>query len=135
MPEDKNYFGDIYNSSSVLKDSSKLTIDYTVDDIFAEARYTFPSSMDTNQVARVRDFVANKYGTPSSSSGSVGLGDASFTWQMKDGIVVKVARGWPDTTTYLTFTSPENQKAMNDEIERLRKESEAKEYEKQNNAF
>ncbi|MGE4262059.1 tetratricopeptide repeat protein [Shewanella sp.] len=133
--EDKNKWGDVYNSSSVLKGSSEFHIDYTVDDRFAKAYYIFPSHMDANQITMVRDFVANKYGNPNSSKGNVSLGNASFEWHLKDGIILTVSRGWPDTTTYLNFTYPKNYQEMMNEYERQRKESEAKQYEKQNNAF
>lgn len=125
---------DIYDSATLLKGSSELEI-HTHKRRFVKARYTFPSHLDAEQLVRVRDFVANKYGNPTTSSGNPASGKASFEWRLVDGIILSVSRGWPDTTTYLTFTYPENYQAMQAEQERQRKEREAKEYRKQSNAF
>lgn len=133
--EDKNKWGDEYDSSNILKGSSKLNIYYTLEDVFSQAEYTFPSRMDSQQVVDVKDFVSGKYGQPDSFSGNTSVGEASFTWKLKDGLTLKVSRGWPNTTTYLSFTHPENYKSMLDEQERQRRAREAKEYSKQNNAF
>jgi TPR repeat protein len=133
--EDKNNWGDTYFTSDLLKGSSELTIEYTVDDFFAKASYTFPSRMDSGQVTKVRDFVSNKYGAPQSSSGKPSLGKVTYKWTLDDGIELKVSRGWPDTTTYLSYIYPENYQAMVAEQERQKKEKQAKQYEAQNNAF
>lgn len=126
---------DTYYSNSVLKDSSELSLAYTNDDKFAVAEYVFPSHGDTEQIARVRDFVATKYGKPAEVSGNVSLGEASFTWLLADGIVLKVTRFWPDTTTYLTYTYPPNNAIRLQELgDRLRKSRED-EYSKQSDAF
>lgn len=47
--------------------------------------------------------VSHKYGRPSSRSGSEGLGPVTYKWNFPQGMSIRVARGWPDTTTYLTF--------------------------------
>ncbi len=133
--EDKNNWGDTYFTTDLLKGSSELAIDYTVDDFFAKASYTFPSRMDSGQVTKVRDFVSNKYGAPQSSSGKPSLGKVTYKWTLDDGIELKVSRGWPDTTTYLSYIYPENYQAMIAEQERQKKEKQAKQYEAQNNAF
>jgi len=133
--EDKGKWGDTYYSSSLLKGSSELYIGYTVDDRFSVAQYTFPSHVDTQQVLRIKNMVAGKYGQPQYATGNVNLGEASFKWHLKDGIELKVSRGWPSTTTYLTYTYPKNYKLMKDEQERQRKEREKKENAAQGNAF
>lgn len=129
--EDSNYFGDIYNSSSVLKGSSKLLMLYTENNNFAEAQYIFPSSMDIHQVTRVRDLVLGKYGEPSKSNGNVNVGEVAFSWDLNDGMLIKVQRGWPDTTTFLTITHPDNRKIMDSEL----KQSEKVKTQKQSDAF
>lgn len=133
--EDKNKWGDSYFSETVLKGSSELNITFTVDDFFAKAAYTFPSRMNAGQIIEIKDFVSNKYGAPDATYGNTSVGDASFEWRLDDGIEITVSRGWPDTTTYLSFVHPKNHQAMLDEQERQKKERQAKEYEKQNNAF
>ena len=133
--EDIQKWGDNYDSSNVLKGTSELRISYTVDNLFAKALYSFPSRMDAQQIAQVRDFVANKYGQPDSSSGQVSLGNVRFDWVLQDGIKLSVSRGWPDTTTYMSYIYPEHYKAMTDEQERQRKAREAKQYQNQSNAF
>ncbi len=133
--EDKQSWGDKYHSSSILKGSSVLAIDYTVDNYFAKATYTFPSNLNTAQVTQVRDFVANKYGSANSSNGRASLGAVSYKWVLEDGIEISVSRGWPDTTTFLSFIHPSNNQVMIDERTRQKKSREAKAYESQNNAF
>lgn len=132
--EDKNHRIDVYHSATLLKGSSELAI-YTHYGNFVKAQYTFPSHLDAQQILRVQEFVSNKYGNPTTSSGNAALGDASFEWRLGDGIILEVSRGWPDTTTYLKFTNPEIYQAMQAEQEREKKEREAKEYRKQSNAF
>jgi len=133
--EDKQKWGDIYNTKSLLKGSSELEVVYTVDDYFAKATYTFPSHMDKNQITNVRSFVSNKYGEPDYLNGKVSLGRVTYKWYLEDGIELKVSRGWPNTTTYLSFIYPQNYQAMLNEQEKQKKMREAKQYESQNNAF
>ncbi|MUK41517.1 hypothetical protein GNP61_08070 [Aliivibrio fischeri] len=133
--EDKQKWGDLYNSKSLLKGSSELAVDYTVDDYFAKATYTFSSYMDKNQVTNVRSFVSAKYGEPDYSDGKVSLGNVTYKWYLEDGIELKVSRGWPNTTTYLSFIYPENYQAMLNEQEKQKKAREAKQYKSQSNAF
>jgi len=133
--EDKRKWVDIYYTKNLLKGSSELRIDYTVDDYFAKAAYTFPSNMDSKQVTHIRDLVVNKYGEPDYSNGRAALGDVTYKWNLEDGIELKVARGWPNTTTYLSFTYPKNYQAMMTEQEKQKKARETKQYEAQKNAF
>jgi len=133
--EDKNKWGDYYYSSNVLKGSSELYVGYTVDDYFAYAQYTFPSRMDSQQVVKIKNMVASKYGEPTYRNGNVGLGNVTYKWTLDDGIVLKVSRGWPNTTTYLRYTYSKNYKAMQDEMKRQRLAREKKEAQAQSNAF
>jgi len=133
--EDKTKWGDSYNSSDILKGSSVLNIAYTVDDRFAFAEYIFPSNLDAGQIVQIRNFIANKYGKPNNVNGNVSLGEASFEWLLEDGIILKVSRDWPDTTTYLSFSHPENYKEMMAELRKQQKKREDEDYKKQSNAF
>ncbi len=133
--EDKGKWGDIYLTSNVLKGSSELAVYYTFDDFFAKATYTFPSSMDSKQIVGIRNFVANKYGDPNYKYGSISVGKVTYKWYLEDGIELTVLRDWPNTTTYLSYTYPENYLAMTKEQDRQKKEREEKEYQKQDNAF
>ena len=133
--EDKGQWGDSYFTSNVLKGSSELSINYTVDDFFAKATYTFPSNMNTKQITEVRNFVANKYGNPNYENGRVSVGEVTYKWNLEDGIELTVSRGWPNTTTYLSYTYPENYLAMTKEQDKQKKEREAKEYQAQGDAF
>ena len=133
--EDKGKWGDKYFTSKILKGSSELSIDYTVDDFFAQAKYTFPSRMDAAQVSKIKSFVANKYGKPDTTKGNTSVGEVKYQWKLEDGIELNVSRGWPDTTTYLTYVYPENLQAMKTEQDKQKKAREAKQYESQGNAF
>jgi TPR repeat protein len=133
--EEDNYWYDEYDSSAVLDKSKKLLVGYTNDDELAHVQYEFPSHMDTNLVVWVRDLVKSKYGWPEDSQGSPVLGEVTYTWKLKDGITVKVARGWPDTTTYLSYIVPEAKSAMEAEIAESKREAEEAKFSKQKNAF
>lgn len=133
--ENKNHWGDSYDSSNILDGSNQLAILYTVDNYFAKATYTFPSDMDTKQVTRVRDFVSKKYGVPQYTKGKPTLGDVTYKWNLKDEIELKVYREWPNTTTYMSFIHPKNHQMMVTEQERQRKVRKEKKYESQSNAF
>ena len=133
--EDKGQWGDKYLTASILKDSSELSISYTADDFFAQAQYTFPSTMDVAQVSKVKSFVANKYGAPDYTDGDLSVGGVTYKWDLKDGIELKVHRGWPNTTSYLTYTYPENNQNKIAEQQRQKEAREAKKYKAQDNAF
>jgi len=135
IKENNNNWGDTYNSSNILQGTSQLYVGYEIKDSFAIAQYTFPANMDTQKVVEVKNFVANKYGEPTTSSGRINVGEVSYQWKLKDGISIEVSRGWPSTTTYLTFKNPKNYDAMKAEQKKQAEAKKAKEYEKQSNAF
>jgi len=108
---------------------------YTIFDKFAYAQYTFPSRMDNQQVLNIKNMVATKYGKPDTASGNVGLGEVAYRWTLKDGIELKVSRGWPNTTTYMRYTYPKHYDAMQAEIKRQRIAREKKAAQAQSNAF
>jgi len=115
--EQDEYWVDLYNSGAALEGSSQLAVGYThAEGQFAYAEYTFPSHMDTQQVQRVVEMVAAKYGKPGKFSGSVGLGNVEAVWQRGKDVTIKVYRGWPDTTTYLRFSDRDAEGRMNAEM-------------------
>ncbi len=79
--------------------------------------------------------VSSKYGKPVTSNGKPSLGPVTYTWKLKDGIRIEVARDWPDTTVYLSFINPENFAAMNAEQERWKQADENEKRSKQSEAF
>lgn len=132
--EEDGYWYDQYDSSAVLEGTSELSVAY-IQENFARAFYRFNSSMDAGKVIEVRNIVVSKYGQPASSSGNPSVGEVSYTWNLKDGIKVVVARGWPDTTVFLSYIHPANFAAMNAELGRQEQETEAEKHRKQNKAF
>lgn len=135
ISEDLRYWGDTYNTSKVLTGTSELYLGYDVDNNFAVAQYIFPAKMDTKKVVEVKNFVTKKYGKHNKSSGRIDLGEVSYKWILEGDITLEVSRGWPDTTTYLTFKHPQHYSAMKSEQARQAEAKKAKEYENQNTAF
>lgn len=134
--EENGYWGDTYDSSQLLNGSSKLIITYTEDDNgIALAQYILPSRMDTDQVVKVRDIVASKYGNNYSSDGNAQVGKVSYIWDLGKGITLEVYRNWPETTTYLTYKHTVNYKKQQEEMDRQKREAEAKKYKSQQNNF
>jgi hypothetical protein len=133
--EDDNKWGDSYASETILSGSSVLSVRYTNDDHFSIATYTFPGFMDTELVVKVKEMVESKYGAPGQSSGNSGLGEVSYHWNLKDGIQIYVYRGWPDTTTRLEYTDPENYHIMKTEMDAQQQQKEAQKYRAQDKVF
>jgi len=106
-------WGDVYyGPSELLGINAVLKVGYTRAGQFAYAEYTLynPSTTDTyintQQVKKVVDRVAAKYGNPIKYNGNVDFGKVEAVWQRDGDIYIKVYRGWPDTTTYLRFRDP-----------------------------
>jgi hypothetical protein len=133
--ESDQYWVDLYHSSKALEGSSQLAMGYTRQGQFAYAEYTFPSRMDTQQVRKIADMVAAKYGKPDSSTGDVGLGEVEVTWQNDNDVTITVYRGWPDTTTYLRFSDADAEKQMNSEIEDTKNAQTREKAKSQSHAF
>ena len=101
---DNRYWADTYNPASVMEGASEFAAGYVFrTGTFAYATYKFEGFMDTQLVTKVARMVINKYGPPSTKSGSEGLGEVNYRWNLAQGMVIRVERGWPDTTTYLRF--------------------------------
>ncbi|OJX31318.1 MAG: hypothetical protein BGO74_00145 [Burkholderiales bacterium 68-12] len=127
---DDNYWADTYNPEAVLEGASSFAAGYVYKTkVFAYAEYEFRGFMDTGLVTKVANMVSNKYGRPGSQSGNEGLGPVTYKWNLPQDMSIRVARGWPDTTTYLTFTdqtSYAEMKAEQDADKQAEEKSKAK---------
>ena len=133
---DNSYFCDQYDTNGQLKGATKLTVCYTEDNnTFASAEYTFPAFMDTTLVQRVIDTVQTKYGRPSSLQGDVNLGGVTAKWNEPQGMQVRVARGWPDTTTYLDLLDVANDRKMHAQMKADAAAQQKKQAQSQSKAF
>lgn len=133
---DDGYWVDQYDASGTLKEAKELSVGYvSKTGRFAFAEYKFESFMDTDQVRRVIDLVSTKYGKPSSLRGSYGLGNVTAQWNLPGSVNVEVRRGWPSTTTYLTYSHPANHAAMRQEIQAQEKRQQQQEAQNQSKAF
>lgn len=134
--EENNYWADTYNAQGVLDGASDFQAGYVAaTGTFAYARYTFPGFMNTQLVGKVINMVATKYGRPSSQNGSYGLGEVTARWNMGQGMQIEVSRGWPDTTTYLSFTDSGSYNKMLAEIDAEKKAQAAQQVKAQSKAF
>ena len=133
--EDDQYWIDKYNANGVLQGATDLNFGYSSNGKFAYAEYKFPAFVDTNKIVQVARLVATKYGKPSQSSGDLDLGEASMTWNFKNGMAIDVYRGWPNTTTYMRYRDKQNYPNMLKEINEVKRQQEQAQIEKQNNAF
>ena len=102
-----NYWVDTYNAKGALEGASSFAAGYVQrSNVFAFGQYQFDAFMDTGLVTRVATMVAHKYGPPSSKVGNDGLGEVTYTWNLPEKMVIRVLRGWPESTTYLKFVDP-----------------------------
>jgi len=130
------YFCDLYKVDGQLKDASELSVCYTEDDDkFAAAEYTFPAFVDTGMVKRVVDMVSLKYGRPSRVSGNYGLGDVTAIWPQPQGMELRVARGWPDTTTYLDLIDVANKRRMQQQMAAVKAAQQRQQVQRDSKAF
>lgn len=90
---------------------------YTSNGQFAYAEYKFPAFVNTGKIIEVANLVASKYGQPSQRSGNTSLGEASLTWNFKNGMAIVVYRGWPDTTTFLQIKDKMSYNKMKAEMD------------------
>lgn len=134
--EENNYWVDTYDAQGVLDGASDFQAGYVAaTGKFAYARYTFPGFMNTQLVGKVINMVTIKYGRPSSQSGSYGLGEVTAKWNMGQGMQIEVSRGWPDTTTYLSFTDSAAYNQMLAEIDAEKKAQATQQVKAQSKAF
>lgn len=134
--ENDEHWGDSYSSENLLNGSTELYVSYSSsNNKVALARYKLPSRMDTHQVVKIRNMIASKYGEPSRSSGRPSVGEVVYMWYLPDGFNLAVARGWPDTTTYIAYKEPEIFAAQQAEVKRQKAKREANEYAEQEANF
>ena len=133
--EDNNYWIDKYNSNGVLQGATDLNFGYSSNGKFAFAEYKFPAFVDSGKIIEVANLVSSKYGQPSQRSGNPRLGDASYTWNFKNGMSITAYRGWPDTTTYLNFKDKTNYSKMSAEIDAENKRRFQQKAQQQRSAF
>ncbi len=134
--EENNYWVDTYDAQGVLEGASEFKAGYvSASGKFAYAEYTFSGFMDTQLVAKVINMVATKYGRPSSQSGNYGLGQVTAKWNMGQGMQIEVSRGWPDTTTYLSFIDSSANSQMRAEIDAEKKAQVTQKAKAQSKAF
>lgn len=134
--EEDRYWVDLYDASAVLEGASQFAVGYVfATGRFAYARYTFRGFMDTELVAKVADMVIHKYGQPARREGSAGLGNVKYQWNLPEGMRIEVTRGWPDTTTYLSYIDGKAYAAMTAEQEANQKEADQEKARAQSHAF
>ncbi len=126
---------DIYRVHGQLPGASKLLVGYTEHGHFAMAQYVFPSFMNTQLVEKVIHMVTDQYGAPSRSSGNPGLGGVTAVWNEGNGMEIRVTRGWPSTTTYLTLENVANRQRMRAEMHQQRAEQQKAQAKAHANAF
>ena len=108
ISENNALWSDTYFTGAIIKGTSELNISYTAEDQFAQATYTYIGRNKPDLIINVRDQLIKDYGQPSISQGNLSEGPVTFAWQLKDRILLKAFRLWPDTTTYVEYTHPEN---------------------------
>jgi hypothetical protein len=129
-------WSDVYDVNGKLKGASTLTVSYvSASKQFANAEYVFPSFMDTQLVARVISLVTQKYGNPTSMMGQIELGKVDAEWDVGNGMLVQVSRGWPETTVYLDYTNTDTNALMIAEQSATKSQAEAQSAKQQNDAF
>jgi hypothetical protein len=133
---DDGYFADLYDPSSALDGATELAVTYVYKTgKFASAKYTFESFIAPAQVTAIASLVVAKYGRPSVSSGNPSLGPVEYIWKRPDDLTISVSRGWPDTTTYLTYTDETEIRNVRAEIEKNRQLKLLEDQKRQSKAF
>ncbi|WP_207261539.1 tetratricopeptide repeat protein [Desulfovibrio sp. Huiquan2017] len=128
------YWADVYNSSSILADTSKLIIFYTLEERFAFAVYVFPNRMDVNKVVEVKDMVEQKYGDKMDFNGTPDVGKITYLWEIEEGKIT-VERGWPDTTVFLTFAIPRQEQQYKSQKKAQDQQAKQKKFQSQFEVF
>lgn len=108
LTENDQEWSDTYFIGTMIKGASELTINYTKDNLFAKATYTFIGRNNPALIAKIKNQLAERYGQPSSFKGQLLTGEASFQWVLKDSIILNVYRFWPDTTTFVEYIQPQH---------------------------
>lgn len=134
--ENDRYWVDTYNPQGVMEGASAFSAGYLMNGrTFAYAEYEFRGFMNTELVTKVANMVINKYGPPSYHSGQEGLGAVTYKWNLPQGMLIQVQRGWPDTTTYLSFVDNAVFAEMKREQESDKQAAEKEKAKEQSKAF
>lgn len=131
----------LYDPQNVLEGATEFMLRYIPStkvgfpEEFAIAIYKFSTFIDAQLVEKVINMVTMKYGRPSSKKGHYKVGPVQALWNLSQGMRIKVERGWPDTTTYLSYYDQVafNQMLADDAV--MKKEYEQQKAKAQNNAF
>ena len=116
------FWADKYDPKAVLDGATSFQAGYVNKTrVFAYAEYEFQAFMKPELVTEVANMVASKYGKPDTKTGNDDVGSVVYRWNFSNGMYIRVARGWPDTKTFLTFVDPiadAQRKAEQDEVDR-----------------
>ena len=134
--EKDNYWTDTYNPQGVLEGASSFEAGYVgKSNKFAYAEYKFNSFMDPSQVAKIANLARQKYGEPTTSEGNERVGPVAYQWELPNSMIVKVSRGWPDTSTYLSYADTKALEEMHQEQAAQKAAQEAGKARAQSSAF
>ncbi|WP_298940589.1 lipoprotein [uncultured Psychromonas sp.] len=141
--EKYSYFADTYNSRQVMPGSYEMLAFYSQEsdgndygssgDYLAQIQYKFRSSSKW-YIDEIRDILSQKYGYPDSSYGSAHLGEVTHYWY-KNGVTIKLERGWPNLDLLLSYNVSDFKSKMDSEIEAVKKREKLKKYEGSSSAF
>jgi len=92
---------------------------------FAFLDYAFPSPSQPADIVRLVDRLREKYGDPSKIVGDLRAGPLRFFWSCTDGILIVLARNWPDADIHLVYTDPVIMKKVHDAAEASEQQREA----------
>ncbi|WP_177247102.1 SH3 domain-containing protein [Marinospirillum alkaliphilum] len=108
---------DLYDPSGWMAGATEMAVGYTPgQQQFAVAEITFRSFNDTEQVRRIADQVSRELGPWQRVLGRRAEGPVEFEWRRGE-LRILVHRGWPDTTTYLTYEVPTRLQALNAQLD------------------
>jgi len=124
---------DMYDSTLFLNESTTLSIGYTKEQLFAHAKYEFPSSKDRDKstnsgentlISSLLISIETKYGTPDSATGRAGRTAVEYSWQLSDQIILELKQDSLFTSAYLEYKHPENydklKQTLNPQVRKLR---------------
>jgi hypothetical protein len=134
--ENDNSWIDTYNPGGALEGATSFEVGYVMSSRkFSYAEYKFSSFMDNQQVGKIAKMVSMKYGEPTSASGNENLGPVSYQWDFPNNMFVRVSRGWPDTTTYLSYADSKAYTQMQAEQSAQQNAQDAQKANSQSQAF
>jgi len=128
------YWADIYDSSSTLSGTTRLSIIYTLDSRFAYAVYDYPINMNKQKVVDIMTMVSNKYGLPSGSNDLPDTGEIRAFWRIQHG-EISLKRDWPTPSIALKFSVPNNEQQFKKEYAKQEQRNKNKEVQSQTDAF